>query len=864
MTALRQLPNLAQLLARWQTDPRFMDCVAEWRTLPATPAVTAAWPPALDLRVVSAAQTTGIENPYSHQAEAIDLALQGQHVAMVTATASGKTLGYNAPALHTLLADPAARALYLFPTKALAQDQRVAFNQLAAAIGPSAPAAATYDGDTPPSNRKKIRETARVIISNPDMLHSGILPHHPRWRKFFAGLRLIVIDELHIYRGVFGSHFANVLRRLHRICAFYGARPQFICASATIANPHQHALNLLDLAEPHRLRVVAQNGAPQSKKHLVFYNPPVIDEQTQMRRGVVMSANYIARQLLNARAQIAVFARSRLTVEVLLTYLRDFAVENDRPPETVRGYRGGYLPLARREIEAGLREGTVQGVVATNALELGVDIGGLTACVLTGYPGTIAGAWQQIGRAGRRQGESVAVLVGSQAPLDQFLMRHPDYFFSRGAEHARIDPDNLTIALQHLTCAAYELPFEADEPFGLFPNPAEVLGYLAETGELRQTGGRFHWAGEGYPAEAVNLRAAGIHNVAITAQTAHGEAQTIGEIDVTSAPRLVYPGAIYLHEGASYQITGLDLEGGRAEAAPVEVGYYTQAHVETDIEILQEDEQLPCPALPRSRGDVRVTTQVTGYKQIKRYTHETIGFADLSLPPQSFDTSAYWLTLPDDLLDDLRRAGVWRRDKPDYGPADLWQRRRNEARARDGFRCRRCGAPEKPQRQHDVHHLRPLRLFLEEAARNGVDPRAVYPQAHALPNLMTLCPACHRRVEVMVRTANAWGGLAHALHNLAPLFLMCDPRDIGVTFQGVTEAAARPTITLYDTIPPGLGFADQLFELHRDLLQAARSLVADCACRFGCPACVGPPPADDVDLRGETRTLLEILVKQRA
>ncbi len=853
-------PTLPQLIAQWQTDPRFMDNVTLWRTLPAVPPTLAEWAPALDPRVILAAQKQGIKRPYSHQAIAIESALRGKHVVMVTGTASGKTLGYNAPVLHTLLNDPAARALYIFPTKALAQDQLVAFNNFADQIDGKTPHAATYDGDTPQSARKKIRESRRVIITNPDMLHSGILPHHPRWRKFFAGLRFIVIDELHIYRGVFGSHVANVLRRLHRICNFYGAKPQFIGASATVANPHEHAQNLFDLAEPHRLEIIDQDGAPRTKKHIIFYNPPVIDEKLGMRRGVVVTTNTLARQLLAAKAQTAVFARSRLTVEVLLTYLQDFAAEENQSPERIRGYRGGYLPTARRQIEQGLRDGSVQGVVATNALELGVDIGGLSACVLTGYPGTIAATWQQFGRAGRRNAESIAMLVASQAPLDQFLMRHPHYFFDRSPEHARIDPDNLTIVVNHMQCAAYELPFNADEAFGLFPNPIDILEHLKTEGDLRESGGRYHWVGAGYPAEGVSLRSAGVHTVAITMTSDKNESNTIGEIDFSSAPKLVHPGAIYLHEGEAFQITLLDLAGGRAEAHPVDVGYYTQPIVSTEIEILQTEENDAEPPLERARGEVRVTTDVTGYKQVRRYTHEIIGVNAVTLPPQSFDTTAYWLTLPDDALEKLRAADIWHRDPLNYGDEQFWQQQRLAARTRDNFRCQMCGTPERDNRQHDVHHIRPLRQFLEEVTRNGVDPSMIYPQAHALGNLMTLCPACHHRAEAIVRTTNAWGGLAHALHNLAPLFLMCDPRDIGVTFESVANADTHPTITIYDTIPMGLGFADQLFDLHTELLNAAHSLVTDCACEHGCPACVGPPPEDGLNLRGETQMLLDVIL----
>ena len=860
--------TLTQLLARWQTSPKFMDNVSEWRTLPAVPPQYANWPASLDDRVISAAQKEGIFQPYTHQAETISAALEGHHVVMVTTTASGKTLGYNLPVLHTLLIEPQARALYIFPTKALAQDQMVVFNKLTNGLSPQA---ATYDGDTPQSARKKIRQNAQVIISNPDMLHTGILPHHPRWRKFLAHLRYIVIDELHIYRGIFGSHFANVLRRLHRICTFYGVSPQFICASATIANPMEHTLALLDLVEPHRLHLIDQNGAPRAKKQIIFYNPPIIDEKLSMRRGVVITSNEIARQLLDAQAQTAIFARARLTVEVLLTYLRDFAALQDWPADTIRGYRGGYLPLVRREIEAGLREQQVKGVVATNALELGVDIGGLSACVLTGYPGTIASTWQQIGRAGRREEESVSVLIASQAPLDQFLMAHTDYFFDRSPEHARIDPNNLLITLSHLQCAAYELPFKVNEPFGLFPNPEELLKLLVDDGKLRQAGEQYHYLPESFPAGEVSLRSAGVNNVVVTAQE-EGTLVAIGEVDYASAPWLLYPGAIYLHEAASYQITTLDLEGGRAEAVPVDVGYYTQATSSTDIDVLHCNEEDRSGPLYRSAGEVNVLSEVTGYRQIRRYTHETLGHGTVNLPPQSFQTTAYWISMPETLLDALRQAGIWHRDPLDYGPAKLWQQQRNAARTRDGHRCRRCNAPEKSSRGHDVHHIRPLRLFLEEGARQGMSRADVYQQAHALNNLITLCPVCHRRAEVIVRTANAWGGLAHLLGNLAPLFLMCDPRDLGLSYDSrPTDADALPTITLYDSVPHGLGLADQLYDLHSELLEAAHMLVKDCSCQYGCPACVGPPPDPPsteasseassiegvaVDLRGETRELL--------
>ncbi len=863
---LRRPQSLTQLITQWQHSPEFLKWVTEWRILPAIPPTYAAWPQNLDVRLIQAIQTQGIDQPYNHQAEAIEAALAGKHVVIVTATASGKTLSYNAPILHTLLNEAKATALYLFPTKALAQDQVATFNDLASGLaGRTKLQAATYDGDTPQATRRKLRDSTPVIITNPDMLHLGILPHHRRWPNFFANLRYIVIDELHTYRGLFGSHFANVLRRLARICAFYGAAPQFICASATIANPVEHATALLDLDEPDNLQVIDKSGAPRAKKHLIFYNP-----YPDLRRGVLVSANEIARKLLAAQAKTVIFARSRLTVEVLLTYLRDFAAQNGLPAETIRGYRGGYLPLDRREIETGLRQGKVQGVVATTALELGIDIGGLNACVLTGYPGTIASTWQQIGRAGRRSSDSIAVLVASDAPLDQFLMQHPDFFFDRTPEHARIDPNNPIIVLGHLQAATYELPWQTHESFGSYPSSQILLDLLVEEGTLRRTKDGYHWFGQGYPAKDVDLRGTNAHNVVITVKPSKEEMTdphmqtgiTIGTLDVHSAPYLIYPEAIYLHEGTTYQIMALDLQGGRAEARPVKVGYYTQAVVETKIDILETAEESLTLPLYRHRGLVSVTSQVMGYKQVRRYTHEMIGYGPVDLPEQAFDTSAYWLSLPDDLLEAIREAGVWV-GSLDYGPAKLWQERREAARSRDGYRCRLCGKPEAHQRQHDVHHIRPLREFLAEAYLNGAELSAVYKAAHALSNLMTLCSPCHRRAELIGQTANAWGGLAHALANLGPLFVMCDPRDLGVSHTSRPAGDSLPTITLYDNTPMGLALADQLYDLHDELLVAAHRLVGDCRCQHGCPACVGPPPSDGVDLRSETLVLLEVVDQHR-
>src|SRR5438874_7591967 len=454
--------------------------VTATRRLPAVAASHAPFPDQTDDRLRRALAARGIEQLYTHQAEAFEHALAGRNVVTITPTASGKTLCYNAPVLDAILKDPSTRALYLFPTKALAQDQLAELHALAELVSGDSGAPIgvfTYDGDTPSDARRAIRGKAHVVLSNPDMLHSGILPHHPRWAKLFENLRYVIIDELHAYRGVFGSHLANVLRRLRRICAHYGSRPVFLCSSATIANPRELAERLTE--QPFEL--VDKSGAPRGEKCFVFVNPPVVNHQLGIRRSYLGESRRIASEFLKRNLQLIVFAQSRLSTEILTTYLKDDFDGIPGAPERIRGYRGGYLPNRRREIERGLREGQVRAVVATNALELGIDIGTLDACVMAGYPGTIASTWQRAGRAGRRTGRSAAVMVASSAPLDQFIVRHPSYFFDASPERALIDPDNLHILVDHIKCAAFELPFTTREEFGRH-DLQEILGVLGEQG----------------------------------------------------------------------------------------------------------------------------------------------------------------------------------------------------------------------------------------------------------------------------------------------------------------------------------------------------------------------------------------------
>jgi DEAD/DEAH box helicase domain-containing protein len=834
-------------LDRLRLDPQFMANVAAWERLPARDGRYAPFPPGLDSRLVEALRERGVTALYTHQARAVAAALRGENVAVVTGTASGKTLCYNLPVLQALLSDPAARALYLFPTKALAQDQADELAQLASALHLSS-SVHVYDGDTPPARRSAIRKAGGVLISNPDMLHTGILPHHTKWAEWFARLRYVVLDELHVYRGVFGSHMANVLRRLRRLCRFYGSQPQFVCASATIANPKELAEKLLEAP----VTLVGDDGSPRAEKFVLLYNPPLVDPALGLRRSYLLEAQRLTGELLADDVQTAVFARTRNATEVLLGYLRDEAQKRGRDPQSVRGYRGGYLPLERREIERGLREGAVRAVVATNALELGVDIGQLGAVVIAGYPGTVASLWQQAGRAGRRSEASAALLVASAAPLDQFLATHPRYLFERSPEHALINPDNLALLVGHVRCAAFELPFQAGEPFGRFAQVGELLQVLAEDGELHRSNGTYRWVADAYPADDVSLRSAGDDRVVIQ-EVGEGRPVVIGEVDRASAPVRVYEGAVYLHEGRQFVVTRLDWEHGLAEVQAAEVDYFTEASeaVDVDVETVFDSDEGRAPR--RAWGELRVTAQPASFRRVKRYTHETLGHGEINLPAREFQTTGYWLWIPPDVVQQLAEAGILVAPN-DYGPN--WEPQRDAARARDGYRCRQCGAPE-AGREHDVHHLAPFRSF-------GYVPRMNenYRLANDLDNLITLCRACHRRAEAVRGTQTALGGLAHALGNLAPLFLMCDPRDLSVLSEARSKATRSPTITLYDLVPDGLGFAEKLYELHAELLRGALELVSACPCRDGCPACVGPVGVEGAETKELTRRLAERLAAQ--
>jgi len=605
----------------------------------------------------------GVSQLYSHQAMAAEAVRERRNVVVVTPTASGKTLCYNLPVLNAVLENPDTRALYLFPTKALAQDQLAELHDLSVRLD-NIIGVFTYDGDTPADARKAIRERGHIVLSNPDMLHTGILPHHTRWQRLFENLQYVVLDELHTYRGVFGSHLANVLRRLRRIARFYGSDPQFICSSATIANPGELASRLAETD----FEVIEENGAPAGEKFFIFYNPPVVNRFLGIRRSYINESSRVAQEFLKRNLQTIVFANSRLNTEVLLTYLQKANPVSPGHSPAIRGYRGGYLPGERREIEHGLREGRIRGVVSTNALELGIDVGSLDATIMAGYAGTIASTWQRAGRAGRRSGSSCAVLVASSAPLDQFIVRHPDYFFGRSPEHAFVQPDNLEILLNHLKCAAFELPIANGETFGSVDVP-DLCVRLADAGFLHRAGEHWHWTQEAYPADTVSLRSVTSDNFVIVNITEGAE--VIGEVDFSSALTTVHPKAIYLHQGQQFHVEALNFEERKAYVKRVDVDYYTDAIRYTQVRVLEcaASERIEAGGADaraaRTHGDVLVRSQVIGFKKIKFFTNENVGDGKLELPENEMHTTAFWLTLERPLIESLpfsvsdRQSGIF-------------------------------------------------------------------------------------------------------------------------------------------------------------------------------------------------------------
>jgi DEAD/DEAH box helicase domain-containing protein len=767
---------LNTLAAHHRTD----EVLTSIKRIPAREAQFRPMPSWVRPELAAAYRDKGINRLYSHQAAAAELARAGRDFVVVTPTASGKTLCYNLPILNAILESTDTRALYLFPTKALAQDQLAELHDLATRLEDPF-GVFTYDGDTPGDARKAVRERGHIILTNPDMLHTGILPHHTKWTRVFENLRYIVLDELHTYRGVFGSHLANVLRRVARIAQFYGSRPQFVCCSATIANPGELAGQLTE----RKVETIEENGAPAAEKLFVFYNPPMINRNLGIRRSYLTETTRVAKEFLARKLQTVVFANSRLHTEVLLTYLQRANPATPGGAEPVRGYRGGYLPGERREIERGLREGRVRGVVATNALELGIDIGSLDACVMAGYAGSIASTWQRAGRAGRRSGASCAVLVASSAPLDQFIVQHPDYFFGRSPEHAYVQPDNLEILVNHLKCAAFELPIAPDEKLGDV-DVQELCLRLAEAGFLHRSGAHWHWVQEAYPADTVSLRSVTSDNFVIilgaaeddgnATGTKKGAPEVIGEVDFSSALTTVHPKAIYLHQGQQYHVDSLDFDQRKAYVRRVNIEYYTDAIRYTQVRVLEiaEESRISSSSsgscASRAHGDVLVRSQVIGFKKIKFFTNENVGDGKLELPENEMHTTAFWVTLGRELLASL-----------------------------------------------------PFALSERQSGIFGL--------LYALESMATLLLMCDRRdLGTAVGERPATPGVE------------TEWQDFSTAMNEIDEMKEyfEPNLYLYDAYPGGIGFSEPLYQVHKLLLQKTRELIVSCPCDRGCPSCVGP------------------------
>jgi len=633
------------------------------------------------------------------------------------------------------------------------------------------------------------------------------------------------------------------------VAAFYGASPQFLLTSATIGNPADLAERLIEAP----VALVDTDGSARGERHFLIYNPPVIDPALGLRKSSVQEGVRLAQDLHAQGVQSVVFARSRRSVEIVLKYLQESAAREQGGEGEIRGYRSGYLPGQRRAIEKGLRDGTVRMVVATNALELGIDIGGLGAALLVGYPGTIASTWQQAGRAGRGELPAVSVLLATAAPLDQFLAHHPEYFFARSPEQGLVDPDHLLILLNHLRCAAFELPFQPGESFGRLPpeKVREFLDFLVDNRELHLSNEKYFWMADSYPAAAVSLRAASPENVVLQVQDG-GEPYTLGVVDLASAYWMVHPRAVYLHEGQQYFVQELDLERNLAVLIPVALDYTTEALRQTEVSLLSTLDSSAAPGGSRSYGELQVTTKIGGFRKRQWVTGENLGEEPLDLPPTEFQTTGYWLTVSEATVQELSQEGLWTNAPNDYGPG--WEQIRERVRARDGYRCQVCGKAE-AGRQHDVHHKIPFRSFRDESGRVHRE------RANQLDNLVTLCPECHRKAETNVRMRSGLAGLATVLGQLAPLYLMCDAGDLGVYFDPQAALAeGQAAVALYDQVPGGIGFSQTLYTLHAELLMRALELVQECPCEDGCPSCVGPAGENGMGGKQETLAILRKLI----
>ena len=834
-----------EFLLRIKKYPDFFENVAFWQTQIAQQAQPFPFPSWLHNRLVDTFNSMGINSLYSHQFEAINCVKGGMNTVISTGTASGKSICYQIPIIDQLIKDQKSSAILLFPTKALTYDQLKSFSTILSTgkiFENQKSIAAVYDGDTPSQQRNAIRNNSKIILTNPDMLNVAILPHHTIWSEFFQNLKYIVIDEIHLYRGVFGSNIANLIRRLKRVAVFYGSSPRFIMTSATIANPKELASNLI---EEETISIEA-DGSPKGEKNFVIYNPPVIDKDLGIRESLLTSTSKISELFLISNIQTLIFCRTRRFVELLV---REIQALNPRSTKQIRGYRSGYLKKDRREIEEGLKNGSISLAIATNALELGIDIGGVDAVLLAGYPGSIASLHQRAGRSGRSLNSSVAILIASMNPLDQFFARNPKYLMERPLEQALIDANNPLILLSHIKSAAFELPFEESANFGLlnWTHLEEYLEYLCEEGVLQKKKTRYYWLSEHYPSGDFSLRSTISVRILLKYED-DGVIETIGDVDYNSALWMTHPGAIYLQDGLAFYVKTLDLEKGIAILTKSQADYLTEPIISVDIDAISQLKVKTFQNFILQYGEIEVTSKVTGFKKIQIITREILSAENLELPENRLQTTGFWIELTEKCVGLMRSKSIWLSDPNDYGRK--WKSIRDSVRNRDNFTCQSCGRGEADVSFH-VHHKIPFKMLfsIEEANEFG--------------NLVTLCPDCHRRVELNFKIRSGLSGLKYLLTNLAPLLVLCDSTDLGSYVDPNAKFSnLKPVVLIYDSIPAGIGLSSSLYERFYELLKKCRELLNQCDCKVGCPSCVGPTSEVGIGGKKETSFLLSLLLEQ--
>ncbi len=804
------------------------------------------FPAELSPEIRSALLKNGIQSLYSHQAACFNLINKNENVLINSGTASGKTLAFFLPILNNYIqANGTGNCLFLFPTKALCNDQLQQYNGILSHLIETnfplklLPEISVYDGDTPKSKRKEIRSNVNFLLSNPDMLHFAILPYHTQWEDFYKNLKYVVFDEIHYYRGVLGSHVANIIRRLKRISQFYGRKLQFISTSATIGNPKEFVEKMIE----ERITIVDENSSPRGEKSLIFYNPPIENQKLGLRKSAFEETIRIAHDFAQRDIQTLVFQISRRSVEKALKIFQEtYFGEKIK----LNAYRSGYLSHDRRMIETQLRSGELKLLFSTNALELGMDIGGINNVILSGYPGSIASTLQQIGRAGRKTNQSSAIFIANSSPIDQYLINHPEFILLRSPESALIDPNNQLILFNHLRCSANELLFEKGDKYGSLEWDLiePFLNEIYKNGELFVSDYKYYWVSSQMPNMEISLRNMSGNIIKLIDESSN---KIIGQVDFASSLWMVHEGAIYMQQGKEYIVNLLDLQNSAAFLEEKSLNYYTNARREIEIEICDILDTTRKKSIEISFGNIEVEDKVVGFDEFLWNANEKIGSKDLFLPAINLNTQAFWFSLSDKLLDQLRNDDLWLSDKNDYG--DKWKEIQVIVRKRDQFRCQACGVSE-TNKAHHVHHLKPFRLFTNPF------------EANHLSNLVTLCPKCHIRVETNVRVRSGLSGLRNLAKNMAPLFLMCDFSDIEVHVDPASKLVkGKPVFLLYENIPYGIGLSRYMYDIFSTFFTHIYHQVLECPCESGCPSCVGPEVELGYGGKKETIALLKAIIE---